>query len=134
MTHADPIAQQAPSVVGALAGPVAINLLGYDVPILAALLSVVGVILASIIAPPPPRPLTMVQRIALTALLCILMLGLVVSDPERSLLLTTCWAAGIGYTGLPLINEIQRRIFARTGELTGDADTPAPAIPEDDHA
>lgn len=105
-------------------GPVTLNLLGYDLPVLAALLSLLGVILASLIAPPPERHLSIVQRIALVALLCLIVLGLVISDPERSLIVSTCWAIGIGYTGLPLISEIQRRIFPRTGELISPAATP----------
>lgn len=115
------------SYAAATAAPVTIGLLGYDVPVLAAIASLIAVILASFIAPPPPRPLRPFQRAALLGLLCLLMLGLVIADPHRSILLTTCWAIGIGFTGLPLIEEIQRRIFARTGELTG-----TPATPKDD--
>ncbi len=117
------------SYASAAAAPVTIGLLGYDVPVLAAIASLIAVVLASMIAPPPPRPLKLPQRVALIGLLCLLMLGLVIADPERSILLTTCWAIGIGFTGLPLIEEIQRRIFARTGELTG-----APAPEDDSHA
>jgi hypothetical protein len=116
----------ATSAAASAVGPVVINLLGYDVPVLAALASIAGVILASLIAPPPPRRLALWQRIALVLLLCILMLGLVITDPERSILVTTCWAIGIGFTGLPLIEEIQRRIFNRTSELTGPPQSESP--------
>lgn len=103
----------------ATAGPVVINLLGYDVPVLAAILSIAGVILASLIAPPPARQLTRWQGIALVALLCILVLGLVISDPNRSLLVSTCWAIAIGYAGLPIIQAIRDRIFPQVADLAG---------------
>lgn len=100
-------------------GPVMVDVLGYDVPVLSAGLSVVGVVLATVIAPPPA--LSMAQRAALTVLLAILMLALVISDPTRSPIMSTCWAIGIGYTGLPIIQSISTLIRGRTAELTGDA-------------
>lgn len=103
-------------IAAASAGPVTIDVLGYDLPVLSAIISVLGVVLASMIAPPPP--LSLVKKIALTALLVILMLALVISDPTRSPLLSTAWAIGIGYTGLPIIQAISDRIFNRSGELT----------------
>lgn len=113
-------------------GPVVISLLGYDVPILAAALSLIGVVLASLIAPPPPRALNNVQHVALVGLLCIITLALVISDPARNLIVSTCWAIGIGYTGLPIIHEIQRRIFARASDLTGElTDSQKPEEPSD---
>jgi hypothetical protein len=103
----------------ASAGPVMVDVLGYDVSVFSAGLSIIGVVLATVIAPPPA--LSMVQRVALTALLVILMLALVISDPSRSPLMSTCWAIGIGYTGLPIIQSISTAIRGRTAELTGDA-------------
>ena len=114
-------------------GPITLNLLGHEMPVLAALLSIAGVVLASIIAPPPP--LGTVKRVALVALLCVLMLALILSDPKRSLIVSICWAIGIGYTGLPIIEEIRRRMFDRAGELTGSAPStasaPQPNPPQD---
>jgi len=107
------------AAAAAASGPVMVNLLGYPVPVLAALLSVLGVILASLIAPPPPRPLARWQMVALVTLLCILVVGLVITDPDRSLVVSTCWAIGIGYTGLPIIQAIQERIFPRVADLAG---------------
>ncbi|MFN3749246.1 MAG: hypothetical protein ACK4SJ_11225 [Sphingorhabdus sp.] len=117
-----------PFVIYAVApaiGPVMVNVLGYDVPVLSAGLSVLGVVLASIIAPPPA--LTVIQRFALTTLLVLLMLALVISDPARSPIMSTCWAIGIGYTGLPIIKAISDRIVGRSGELTGDSLSADPA-------
>lgn len=99
------------------AAPVMVNVLGYDVPVLTAILSIAGVILASMIAPPPSRQLTRTQTIALVALLCVLVLCLVISDPSRSLLLSTCWAIGIGYAGLPIIQMIRDRIFPAVADV-----------------
>lgn len=104
--------------IAASAGPVVVNVLGYDVPVLSAGLSVVGVVLATVIAPPPA--LSMVRRVALTILLVLLMLALVISDPSRSPIMSTCWAIGIGYTGLPIIETIAKAIRGRTAELSGD--------------
>lgn len=111
----------------ASAGPVVVNVLGYDVPVLSAGLSVVGVVLATVIAPPPA--LSMVRRVALTILLALLMLAVVISDPTRSPIMSTCWAIGIGYTGLPIIETIAKAIRGRANELTGaelSGDTPFP--------
>lgn len=109
------MAKGATMIAAATAGPVMVNVLGYDVPVLAALFSLAGVTLASLIAPPPP--LVRWQKVALIALLCLLVLVLVISDPERSLIVSTCWAIGIGYTGLPIIQAIQDRIFPRVADL-----------------
>lgn len=107
----------------AASGPVLVNVLGYPFPALAALFSVAGVILASLIAPPPPRALSRGQTAALVTLLCILVVALAATDPHRSLVVSTCWAIGIGYTGLPLIQSIQERIL-RAVDLTDSSDTP----------
>ncbi len=99
------------AAAAAASGPVMINILGYNVPALAALLSIAGVILASMIAPPPTRRLSRVQKGALVALLCIFVLGLLISDPNRSLIVSTCWAIGVGYAGLPIIQAIRDRVL-----------------------
>lgn len=109
--------------VAATTGPMTVDLLGYQLPLLSAGLSVLGVVLATVISPPPA--LSMLQRVALTALLVVLMLALVISDPARSPIMSTCWAIGIGYTGLPIIEAIGRWVRGRTGELTGEAQTSA---------
>lgn len=114
----DAILHQSSAAIGAATGPVMIGLLGYNVPVLAALTSVAGVILASFLAPPPPNYST-VKRIALGLLLCVLMVALVLADPQRSLLVTTCWAIGIGYSGLPVIEAIHRAVVSRSNDLLG---------------
>ena len=106
----------------AATGPLMINIAGYDVPILAALTSVVSVILASIIA--PRSPLSRVQNIAMVALLCLLTVDMVISSPDRSLILSTAWAVGIGYSGLPFINAIKDSVLAAARGLTGQSQTP----------
>lgn len=113
-------------MAAAAIGPVTIDVLGYDLPVLSAIISTLGVVLASLIAPPPP--LSLVKKIALICLLVLLMLALVISDPTRSPLLSTAWAIGIGYTGLPIIQAISDRIFQRNGELTG-----LPSLDRDSH-
>lgn len=107
-------------MAAAAIGPVTIDVLGYDLPVLSAIISSLGVVLASLIAPPPP--LSLVKKVALICLLVILMLALVISDPTRSPLLSTAWAIGIGYTGLPIIQAISDRIFNRSSQLIGGID------------
>jgi hypothetical protein len=112
-------------------GPVVVAVLGYNVPILSAVLALVGVVLAAMLAPPPPRPLTVIQRIALMLLLAILAVSLAIGGTS-SPVVSLCWAIGIGYSGLPIIAEIQQIVFSRTAQLVGDvAPSPTqPAIPE----
>lgn len=105
-----------------------VNILGYDVPELAAIVSVIVVILASLLdKSAPTQALSRLEHGLLIALLCILMLALVITDPQRSLIMSTCWAVGVGYTGLPILGVIRARIFPQIGGLAG----PAPEKPEE---
>lgn len=93
------------------ASPLLIDVLGYQVPVLAAGLSVCAVVLAGFIAPPPERKLSKGQHAALIVLLCILVLALALTDPSRDLMLSVCWSVGLGYSGLPVVQAIRDRMF-----------------------
>jgi hypothetical protein len=106
--------------LSASSGPVVVKVLGYDVPVLAAGVSVVVVILASLLdKSAPTRSLSNVEHAALITILCILMVALVITDPTRSLVMSTAWAVGVGYTGLPIIQAIRNRVFPQAGNLAG---------------
>lgn len=110
----------------AAAAPTMINVLGYDLPVLASILSVICVVLASFIAPAPK--MSLVKRGALVALLVILLLALAISDPLRNPLIATCWATGIGYSGLPIIEKISARVKAAVGTLFNEKSEDAAGV------
>lgn len=121
----------APSV-----GPAVVTLFGTDVPVLALCLSVAGLVLARVIAPPPLRKLSRVQEVALTLLLLIV-LFLVVSGelsfcnltsmlrdaecPTRPLGpgMATVWGIGLGFSGLLAIEFFGERFMAAFRALFG---------------
>lgn len=125
------LAAAAPSV-----GPAVITFFGTDVPVLAFCLSVAGLILARVIAPPPLRKLSKMQEIALTALL-ILVLALIVTGelsacsaktfildtdcPVRPLGpgMATVWGMGLGFSGLLAIEFFGQRFMAAMRAIFG---------------
>jgi hypothetical protein len=110
----------------ASAAPVMINVLGYNLPVLASILSVVCVALASFIAPAPK--LSWLKRTALVTLLSIILLALAISDPLRNPLMSTCWAIGIGYSGMPIIQKISERVKAALGTLLNVKEEETPDV------
>lgn len=121
----------APSV-----GPAIVTLFGTDVPVLALGLSVAGLILARVIAPPPLRKLTRIQEWALTALL-LLVLFLIITGQlsacslKAMLVDTTCpaeplgagmaavWGIGLGFSGLLAIEFFGQRFMAAFRAIFG---------------
>lgn len=93
-------------------GPAIVTLFGLDIPILAAGLSIAGLLLARLIAKPTKRKLNMGQEMALTALLCIFCILLVSGSFGTGRAgegLAFAWGVGIGLSGLAFL------------ELFGDA-------------
>jgi hypothetical protein len=100
-------------------GPAVVTLFGIDVPIVALALSVVGLILARFIAPPPLRRLTNKQELALTTLLVIILFLIVtgqfpVVGGGRPLGagMAVIWGVGLGFSGLLAIEFFGKRIMA----------------------
>lgn len=98
-------------------GPVIVQLLGYDVPVLSAVVGVVGVVLALDLAPPPPRRLNRRQKWALRVLAILLILCLVIYD-QKNPFITLGWAIGLGFSAYTvvellgaLVPERLKRIF-----------------------
>lgn len=113
------------SVVPAI-GPATVTLLGYDLPVLSAILGVAGVVLALALAPPPKRPLTGGQGWALRIVLVLLTLALIIYD-EKTPLISLGWAIGLGFSGYTVIELLGSMIPGRLRALFG-------APPEDDPA
>ncbi len=109
----------APSV-----GPAVVTLFGTDVPILALGLSVAGLVLARVIAPPPLRKLTRVQEFALTLLLLVVLFLIVTGqlfgggEPLEAGM-ATVWGIGLGFSGLLAIEFFGQRVMAMLNALFG---------------
>lgn len=128
----------APSV-----GPAFVTLFGTDVPVLAMGLSVAGLILARVIAPPPLRKLTRLQEVCLTLLLLIVLFlvttGLLSACSVKEFLggrdcptrplgpgMATVWGMGLGFSGLLAIEFFGQRFMAAFRALFGDRAPPPP--------
>lgn len=116
----------APSV-----GPAIVTIFGTDVPVLALCLSVAGLILARVIAPPPLRKLTRVQEIALTLLLLLVLFlivtGKLFGDGPLEAGLATVWGIGLGFSGLLAIEFFGQRVMAMLNAIFGQDRTPPAA-------
>lgn len=131
----------APSV-----GPAIITIFGADVSVLALILSIMGLLLARAIAPPPLRKLTRMQEVALTALLLIILFLLITGQLSacnlKSLLIktecpseplgpgiATIWGIGLGFSGLLAIEFFGQRFMAAFRALFNHGTTPQPPAP-----
>jgi hypothetical protein len=98
-------------------GPAIVTFFGLDIPVLATGLSMLGLILARWIAPPPLRKLTGKQECALTALLLILLLlivtGAIGSGEPLGPGVATIWGIGLVFG---------QRAIAMLKALVGHAD------------
>lgn len=96
-------------------GPAVVTIFGSNVPILALALSVTGLILARMIAPPPARKLSLRQEIALTVLLVIILFLIVIGAFTGSPLkegMATMWGIGLGFSGLLVVEFFGERVMA----------------------
>lgn len=130
-----------PALVAPSVGPAIVTIFGTDVPPLALVLSVAGLILARFIAPPPLRKLSRKQELALTALLLIVLFLLITGqislcnlqdmlvDVECSAEplgagVATIWGIGLGFSGLLAIEFFGQRFMAAFRALFGHANPP----------
>lgn len=109
----------APSV-----GPAIVTLFGTDVPVLALGLSVAGLVLARVIAPPPLRKLTRVQEFSLTLLLLVILFLIVTGQlfgggKPLEAGMATVWGIGLGFSGLLAIEFFGQRVMAMLNALFG---------------
>ncbi|HEX8579908.1 MAG TPA: hypothetical protein VF655_09985 [Allosphingosinicella sp.] len=106
------------AVAAPVFGPALVTLFGVDVPILALGLSIGGLILARMIAPPPLRKLTGRQEIALTVLLLIVLFLIVTGQmpflggKPLGAGMSVIWGVGLGFSGLLAIEFFGQRVMA----------------------
>lgn len=112
------IAVAAPAI-----GPAIITLFGIDVPVMALCLSVAGLILARVVAPPPLRKLTKPQEVALTLLLLVVLFLIVTGQLGAGVPLgagmATVWGIGLGFSGLLAIEFFGARVIAMLHAMFG---------------
>jgi len=114
----------APSV-----GPAVVSLAGLDIPVLALVLSMLALILARFIAPPPIEKMTRVQEWTLTALLLIVLflavtgeLPLIGTGEPMSVGMAVVWGIGLGFSGLLVVRMIRDRVIATMKAAFGTGD------------
>lgn len=99
---------------------------GADIPVLALGLSVMGLLLARAVAPPPLRKLTTRQEIALTLLLLIVLFlmvtGQLTGGKPLGAGMAVVWGIGLGSSGLLAIEFFSERVMAMLRALMGKTD------------
>lgn len=104
-------------------GPAIVTLFGQDVPVLAFVLSMAGLLLARSIAPPPLRKLNWRQELALTALLVIILFlivtGALGTGEPMGVGMAVVWAIGLGFSGLMVVEVFGERVRDMLRALIG---------------
>lgn len=106
-------------------GPAVVVLFGIDVPVLGLVMSVAGLLLARLIAPPPLRKLNRRQEIALTILLMIVLFLIVTgqlfgSGKPLGPGMAVIWGVGLGFSGLLAIEFFGERVMAMLRAALGN--------------
>jgi hypothetical protein len=116
------------AVAAPIIGPALITLFGVDVPVLALGLSIGGLILARMIAPPPLRKLSGRQEVALTVLLLIVLFLIVTGQmpflggKPLGAGMSVIWGVGLGFSGLLAIEFFGQSVLGMLkGALGGFA-------------
>jgi hypothetical protein len=114
-----------PALAAPSVGPAVITLFGTDVPVLALGLSVAGLILARVIAPPPLRKLSRLQEWSLTLLLLVILFLIVTgklfgSGKPLEAGMATVWGIGLGFSGILAIEFFGQRVMAMMNALLGN--------------
>ena len=114
-------AAAAPSI-----GPAIVTIAGTDVPVMALALSVLGLLLARVIAPPPLRKLSRWQEWALTAILLLVLFlivtGQIGTGRPLGAGMATMTGIGMGFSGLLFIEFFSERAFAAIKAMFGMRD------------
>lgn len=98
-------------------GPAIVVLFGINVPVVGLGLSILGLLLARLIAPPPLRKLNGRQEIALTILLVIVLFLIVTGQlfgggEPLGAGMAVIWGVGLGFSGLLAIEFFGERVMA----------------------
>lgn len=111
------------SIAAPTIGPALVTLFGIDVPVMALFLSVAGLILARVVAPPPLRKLTRLQEVALTLLLLVVLFLIVTGEiggnGPLGAGMAAVWGIGLGFSGLLAVEFFGERIRAMLTALLG---------------
>ncbi|MEJ7831354.1 MAG: hypothetical protein WKF79_00430 [Nocardioides sp.] len=116
-------------------GPAVISVFGTETPVLALGLSIVALLLARWVAPPPLRKLTRAQQWALTFLLLIFLflavtgeMPLIGTGKPLGPGMAVVWGAGLGFSGLFAVELMGERVRAmlRVGFGMDKAPPPGP--------
>lgn len=112
-------------------GPAVVTMFGVQIPVLALGLSLVALLLARWIAPPPIRKLTREQQWALTILLLIFLflavtgeLPLIGKKEPLGPGMAVVWGAGLGFSGLLVIELMGQRIMRALEVMFGSSNYP----------
>jgi hypothetical protein len=112
------VAVAAPSI-----GPAIVTVFGIHVPVMALALSVAGLILARVVAPPPLRKLTIVQEVCLTLLLLVVLFLIVTGEIGSGSPLgpgfAAVWGIGLGFSGLLVIEFFGDRVIGMLRVMFG---------------
>lgn len=109
-------------------GPAVVVLFGIDVPVVGLGLSILGLLLARLIAPPPLRKLNARQEVALTVLLMIVLFLIVTgqlfgSGEPLGAGMAVIWGVGLGFSGLLAIEFFGERAMAMLRAALGERPT-----------
>lgn len=106
-------------IVAPSLGPAVVSVFGQEVPVLALGLSIMALLLARWIAPPPLRKLTREQQVALTMLLLIFLflavtgnMPLIGTGKPLGVGMAVVWGAGLGFSGLFAVEIMGERVRA----------------------
>lgn len=113
-------ATAAPSI-----GPLFYSVMGSDFPVLALVLSGIGLLLSRAIAPPALRKLTKMQHHALTGLLLLVLFLIVTGEFTGSPLqpgMAVVFGIGLGFSGLVAVELFAERGMAALRALLGKSE------------
>ncbi|MBA4781182.1 hypothetical protein [Blastomonas sp.] len=105
------------------ATPFTANLLGVSVPVVTAIVAVVGVLLARPLSPKGNPPLSLGRNLAVSAILALLALVWVI-DSQPGLLFALVVSIGLGFAGFSVIELIGAQIMASLRRAIGQPPPP----------
>ena len=100
--------------------PTVMVVLGVEVPVLAALLSLAGVVLARFAVPKPPKPASLWRYVVLTLLLCVIDIALIIEN-KPGVGSAVAIGVGLGATGMLVVSMFGDRIAAVVEAVLGGA-------------
>ena len=106
-------------------GPAIVTVFGHSVPVVALSISIVGLIVARHIAPPPLRILSSKQEFSLTVLLVAFLFVVVTGGFGGEPLgvgMAFVWGVGLGLSGLMAVELIGDRVMVMLKALIGHKD------------